>query len=336
MPVCFSCRCQLCEGGLQEKEEALRVNNGPIGVFDSGLGGLSVLQELKKVIPEEDYIFFGDSKNAPYGVRSDEEVYELSLHVFDELMKRGAKAVVVACNTATSVAVRKLRDERPDVPIVGMEPAVKPAVEENPGGRVVVMATPVTLRREKFAQLAGRFHDQAEIISLSSPEIVRYVENGRLHDERLRSYIRGLFDSLGEERSPDAVVLGCTHFPFVADLIREAAGSGVRLYDGNHGTAEELLRRLKERDLLAEAKKNPFGGNSQFGWKRTGGIVLEAFSISDSGIISLWMLQCSDRPVSKGTDPARNGVLKEAPFKIVSGATQDSVSVRFFPGRLLK
>ena len=255
MPVCFSSRCQLCQGGLQDIEEALRVNNGPIGVFDSGLGGLSVLQELKKVIPGEDYIFFGDSKNAPYGVRSDKEVYELSLHVFDELMERGAKAVVVACNTATSVAVRKLRAERPDVPIVGMEPAVKPAVEQNPGGRVVVMATPVTLRREKFAQLAGRFNDQAEIISLSSPEIVRYVENGRLHDEGLRNYIRDLFDSLGEGKSPDAVVLGCTHFPFVADLIREAAGPGARLYDGNHGTAEELLRRLKERNLLAEARK---------------------------------------------------------------------------------
>lgn len=230
------------------------MNNGPIGVFDSGLGGLSVLQELKKVIPDEDYIFYGDSKNAPYGVRSDEEVYELSLHVFDELMKRGSKAVVVACNTATSVAVRKLRAERPDVPIIGMEPAVKPAVEENPGGRVVVMATPVTLRREKFIQLVGRFVDQAEIIPLSSPEIVRYVENGILNGEGLRGYIHGLFDSLGEERIPDAVVLGCTHFPFVSDLIREAAGAKARLYDGNHGTAEELLRRLKERDLLAEAK----------------------------------------------------------------------------------
>lgn len=231
------------------------MNDGPIGVFDSGLGGISVLRELKKVIPEEDYIFYGDSKNAPYGVRSDEEIYALSHHVFDELMKREAKAIVVACNTATSVAVRKFRAERPDVPVIGMEPAIKPAAEQNPGGRVVVMATPVTLRREKFARLVDRFRGMAEILPLPSPEIVRYVESGRLHDEGLRGYIRGLFDSLGDERKVDAVVLGCTHFPFVSDLIREAAGPQAKLYDGNRGTAEELLRRLKERNLLSPLKK---------------------------------------------------------------------------------
>ena len=231
------------------------MNNGPVGVFDSGLGGISVLQELLKVIPDEDYIFYGDSKNAPYGVRSDEEVYRLSLDVFYELMNRGAKAVVVACNTATSVAVRKLRAVRPDVPVIGMEPAIKPAAEQNPGGLVVVMATPVTLRREKFARLVHRFDQMAEIVPLPSPEIVRYVENGRLHDEGLKGYIRGLFDSLGDEKKVDAVVLGCTHFPFVADLVREAAGPQARLYDGNRGTAEELFRRLKERDLLSVPKE---------------------------------------------------------------------------------
>ncbi len=230
------------------------MNNGPVGVFDSGLGGLSVLQELKRVIPDEDYIFYGDSENAPYGVRSDEEVYRLSHHVFDELLDRGAKAVVVACNTATSVAVRKLRAEHPEIPVIGMEPAIKPAAEQNPGRLVVVMATPVTLRREKFSHLVSRFCDIADIVPLPSPDIVRYVENGQLHDEGLRGYIRGLFHSLGDERTVDAVVLGCTHFPFVSDLIREAAGPQAKLYDGNHGTAEELLRRLKERDLLSAPK----------------------------------------------------------------------------------
>ncbi len=231
------------------------MNNGPVGVFDSGLGGISVLRELKKIIPDEDYIFYGDSANAPYGVRSDEEVWNLSLHVFNQLMDRGAKAVVVACNTATSVAVRKLRAERPDVPVIGMEPAIKPAAEQNPGGRVVVMATPVTLRREKFARLMHRFDRDAEIIPLPSPEIVRYVENGKLHDEGLKGYIRGLFDSLGDERNIDAVVLGCTHFPFVSEFIQEAAGPQARLYDGNRGTSEELLRRLKEQDLLSPPKE---------------------------------------------------------------------------------
>lgn len=225
------------------------MNNGPVGVFDSGLGGISVLREIKKLMPDEKYIYYGDSLNAPYGTRTDEDVFNLTHNVFTTLMDKGVKAVIIACNTATSVAVRRLRAEYPSVPIVGMEPAIKPASEENKGGRVVVMATPVTLRRPKFVTKMDKYSEIAEIVPMPAPGIVRYIESGRLHDEGLREYINGLFNGL-EGRPADAVVLGCTHFPFAADIIQEAAGPQARLYDGSLGTAKELRRRMIEQDLL--------------------------------------------------------------------------------------
>ncbi len=226
-------------------------NSGPVGVFDSGLGGISVLKEILRELPDEDCVFYGDSKNAPYGVRSDEEVWELTEHVFLQLLKKNVKAVVIACNTATSVAVRKLRAQYPSIPVIGMEPAIKPAVQANPGGRVVVMATPVTLRRPKFVSLMKKYEEHAEIVPLECPEIVRYVEEGRIHDEALRIYIQDRFDTIGS-RPADAVVLGCTHFPFAADLIREVAGPRAELFDGSEGTARELRHRMEDAGLLAE------------------------------------------------------------------------------------
>ena len=221
------------------------MNNGPVGIFDSGLGGLSVLRCLLQVMPEENYIFYGDSANAPYGTRSDEEVYDLSVHVFEELLSRGARAIVIACNTATSAAAKRLRLTYPKLPIVGMEPALKPAAEAHRGGRIVVMATPVTLRRPKFARLMEKYSRESEIISLPCPEIVNYVEHGKLHDEGLREYVQERFASIGDKPA-DAVVLGCTHFPFAADIIREAAGPQAELFDGNMGTARELRVRMSK------------------------------------------------------------------------------------------
>ncbi len=231
--------------------EVIMMNNGPVGVFDSGLGGISVLREIKKIMPDEKYIFYGDSLNAPYGTRTDEDVFGLTHCVFEKLMNKGVKAVVIACNTATSVAVRRLRAEYPDVPVIGIEPAIKPAAEQNRGGRVVVMATPVTLRRPKFVNKMNIYSEIAEIIPMPAPEIVEYVESGRLHDEGLEIYVKGLFSRL-DGRPADAVVLGCTHFPFASDIIRKAAGPQAKLYDGSAGTARELRRRMIENDLLCD------------------------------------------------------------------------------------
>ncbi|MCR4600179.1 MAG: glutamate racemase [Clostridia bacterium] len=221
------------------------MNDAPVGVFDSGLGGISVLKKLQTVLPNESFIYFGDSQNAPYGEKDDDEIFELSSNVFENLIDMGVKAVVIACNTATSVAAKRLRLKYKDMPILGMEPAVKPASIEHKDGTVVVMATNATLRRRKFHELMSQFDDMADIIPMPCPDIVEYVEKGETDSPELMDYLRSQFATLGD-RKIDAIVLGCTHFPFVADRIREAAGGEVALYDGSDGTARELKRRLKK------------------------------------------------------------------------------------------
>lgn len=228
-------------------------SNAPIGVFDSGVGGISVLKRIIELLPNEKFIYYGDSENAPYGVRSDQEAYVLTENVFDRLIDMGAKAVVVACNTATSVAVRRLREAHPDIPIVGIEPAIKPAVENHPGGRIIVMATQVTLRRQKFADLMEKYSETSEIIPLPCPGLVEFIEQDRTDSEEMMDYLRDRYAGL-DDRPADAVVLGCTHYPFIREQIQRIAGSQARLYDGGAGVARELRRRLAAQDLLTEAK----------------------------------------------------------------------------------
>lgn len=225
--------------------------SAPIGVFDSGVGGISVLRKIVSLMPEENYIYYGDSANAPYGDKTDQEVLRLSEGVFEMLLSKGAKGIVVACNTATSVAVRRMRERYPQLPIVGIEPAIKPATERHRGGRVVVMATSVTLRRPKFERLMERYRSEAEIIAMPCPSLMEYIENDNADNPKLMEYLTRKFGELAD-RPADAVVLGCTHYPFIADRIQEAAGPQAVLYDGSDGVAREIRRRLAEKDLLAE------------------------------------------------------------------------------------
>lgn len=223
----------------------------PIAVFDSGVGGISVLRELVKLMPNENFIFFGDSKNAPYGTRSLEEVRALTLAHAKELFDEGAKGLVVACNTATSAAVRILREKYPEIPIVGIEPAVKPAVSCMEHPVVLVMATPMTIREEKFKRLVSRYEDQGEIIPLPCPGLMDFVERGDLHGDDLRKYLTELFYEF-RDRKIDAAVLGCTHYPFAREMIQEVLGPDVKIFDGAPGTAREMKRRLAEKNLLTE------------------------------------------------------------------------------------
>ena len=226
----------------------------PIAVFDSGVGGISVLRELRKILPNEDYIYYGDSKNAPYGMKTKEEVCTLTIDAAEYLFKQGAKGLVVACNTATSAAVRTLREMYPDIPLVGIEPAVKPAATLKPNGRVLVMATPMTIREEKFKKLMGRYEDMAEIIPLPCPGLMDFVERGDLESEDFRRYLEELL--FAHRIHPvDSVVLGCTHYPFAKKLIREILGPDVEVFDGGEGTAREMKRRLAEADLLNDRQE---------------------------------------------------------------------------------
>ncbi|MGN0243570.1 MAG: glutamate racemase [Lachnospiraceae bacterium] len=232
-----------------------------IAVFDSGMGGISVLRELYKIMPEENYLFYGDSLHAPYGTKTKEEVCDLTFeHVRYFVEQCHAKAVMVACNTATSAAVRDLRKAYPDLAVVGLEPALKPAVLAKEHPRVLVMATPLTLREEKFARLMERYRNQADIFSLPAPRLVELVEQDEMNTPKMREYLWEILKPYIEE-PVDSIVLGCTHFPFASEAIRAVyreAGKGDRipvLYDGGEGAARYMRYLLNEQDLRRYPKE---------------------------------------------------------------------------------
>ena len=219
-----------------------------IAVMDSGVGGISVLRELRRQLPRERYLFYGDSANAPYGSRPTQQVREMTMSAADRLIGRGIKALVLACNTATAVAADLLRQTYPDLIIIGVEPALKPAADRFPGGRIGVMATEVTLRESKFAALLSRYSHQCQVIKLPMPGLVERIEHGKADAPETEAFLRAaLSPYVG---SLDAVVLGCTHYPFVKPALRRILGEEVALLDGGAGTARETRRRLACGDLL--------------------------------------------------------------------------------------
>lgn len=224
-------------------------NTQPIGVFDSGLGGISVLREIVALLPAEDYIFYGDSKNAPYGTRPTQEIRQLASAVFDKLIQHGVKAIVIACNTASSAAGTALRQKYPTLPIIALEPALKPAVLHYPGGTIAVMATNATLREKKFARLMDSYKDQAKILKMPCPGLMEFVERGELHSENLRTYLKNRFAEFNNEKI-DGIVLGCTHYPFLYEMIQEVAGPETAIFDGAAGAARQLKHCLEDAHLL--------------------------------------------------------------------------------------
>ncbi len=223
--------------------------NGFIGVFDSGVGGISVLKSLVAELPGEDFRYFGDSANAPYGEKSEEEVRELSGAIAERFVADGAKAIVIACNTATSVAAPMLRDAYPDLPIIGIEPALKPATEAPDHGRILVMATDITLRLDKYHELAEAYGRDCEVISVPCPGLAGRIEHGQLGESDVVEMIRGYVGSFAG--TVGSVVLGCTHYPIVRRQIAEVLGPDVKFFDGGAGTARQLSRRLAQAGLLA-------------------------------------------------------------------------------------
>lgn len=237
-----------------ESREYLRGENlrkeHPIGVFDSGVGGISVLRELYKIMPEEDYIYFGDSKNAPYGTKTPDTVRSLTIANVEFLLKQGVKGIVVACNTATAAAVRILRGMYPELPLVGIEPALKPAALQAGHPTVLVMATPMTIRGDKYKSLMMRYEQKADIIGLPCPGLMEFVETGNTEGDDLKIFLEDLLSPY--LREIDSIVLGCTHYPFVRELIQQLAGERVRIFDGGNGTAREMCRRLTAAGLRTD------------------------------------------------------------------------------------
>ncbi len=221
--------------------------NDFIAVFDSGVGGISVLRHLVEQMPQENYLYYGDCANAPYGKRTTEQVRQLTIAAADMLLRRDVKALVVACNTATSAAINDLREKYPDTIIVGIEPALKPAADHFPQGKVGVLATPLTLSEEKFAHLAERF-PSLQIMPIPLPELVELIETGA-SQEALEDYLMPRLTPYAGKL--EAGVLGCTHFPLAMNAIRKILGRHTLILDGGHGTARETHRRLAEADLLS-------------------------------------------------------------------------------------
>ena len=219
-----------------------------IGLFDSGVGGISVLRHMLRLMPNERYLYMGDSANAPYGTKTKEQVRQLSFAVAEKLIDRGIKALVVACNTATSAAINDLRSAYPDLIVVGIEPALKLAADRFPKGNLGVMATPMTLREEKFDLLLHRFDSQCRVSKIPAPGLVELIEQGRGNSAEAEILLRSLLkDYIG---NIDALVLGCTHYPFAAEAISRVLGEQVALLDGGDGTARETKRRLALAGLL--------------------------------------------------------------------------------------
>lgn len=220
-----------------------------IGFFDSGIGGLSVLKEALRLMPDENYIYYADSDNAPYGIKTKEEVKGLTFEAVKLLSSKGIKALVIACNTATSAAVRPLR-ELYHFPVIGMEPAIKPAVAKNNNRekRVLVLATPLTLKEEKFQSLVTRFDAEHIVDMLPAPGLVRFAENFIFEGDVVDSYIKKIMPK--DIHKYGTVVLGCTHFPLFRNALSKTLPAGIDIIDGNKGTVNNLYDILKKSGLL--------------------------------------------------------------------------------------
>ena len=220
-----------------------------IGIFDSGTGGMSVYREIRKVLPREKYVYFSDNAHCPYGDKSAEYVRDRGRFITRFLLDKGADVIVIACNTATAAAVSALRAEFPDTPFIGMEPAVKPAALGTRSGVIGVLATAGTLKGSKYLTTKGKFEDNVRIVEAVGRGFVELVEDGRLDgpetEKVVERSLRPLLDA-----GADTVVLGCTHYPFLKDVISRIAGEEVRVIDPAPSVARHLVDVMEERNLI--------------------------------------------------------------------------------------
>lgn len=223
----------------------------PIGVFDSGVGGISVLVEIIKALPYEEFVYYADTLHSPYGNKPEEIVRSLSVKVAEFLTLMGIKSLVVACNTATSVAINEIRKMCP-FPVIGMEPALKPAVELGLSGKILVMATPLTLKSKKFNELVHHYKHRAEIVPVPCDGLVEIIERKHSCRQEVKEYLSHLF-SLVNKVDISAIVLGCTHYVLIKKEILHVLGENIAVIDGNWGTARHLRTVLQNKCLLNSA-----------------------------------------------------------------------------------
>jgi len=226
----------------------------PIGIFDSGVGGLSVLRAIRAQMREESVLYFGDQGHIPYGPRRMEQIRDFSEAITNFLLERDAKLIIVACNTASAAALKYLRGKFPNVQFVGMEPAVKPAAETTQTGKVGVLATPATFQGALYASVVERFANGVELFQNTCNGLVQQIEHGNLNGNETR---RILEDALHPmlENNIDTVVLGCTHYPFVIPLVQEIVGDKVRVIDPAPAVAKQALRLLEAGGVKSDSNE---------------------------------------------------------------------------------
>ena len=225
-----------------------------IAFFDSGVGGLSVLHHAMRVLPQEQFVFFADEDHVPYGTKTKQQVRDYVAEAFDFLMTKDVKAIVTACNTATSVAVAEMR-QRYDIPIIGMEPAAKKALDLDGEHRVLVTATPITVKGRKMEILIEKVDKDHLVDRLALPGLVEFAERQEFESQAVTDYLQEQLAPFPLEKY-SALVLGCTHFNYFKDTMRRLLPDNVRFVDGNEGTVRELIRRLKERNQLEHQKQS--------------------------------------------------------------------------------
>ena len=226
----------------------LKSGNSPIGIFDSGVGGISVLRAIRQQMPEESILYFGDQGHIPYGPRPMGQIRDFSEAITEFLLAQGAKIIVVACNTASAAALQHLRATFSGVQFVGMEPAVKPAAERTRTGKVGVLATPATFQGALYASVVERFAKGVELFQSTCPGLVHQIEEGDLNGKKTRLILEEALLPMLEENI-DTVVLGCTHYPFVIPLIQQIVGERVRVIDPAPAVAKQLRRLLEASDI---------------------------------------------------------------------------------------
>lgn len=225
------------------------MNTNPIGVFDSGVGGLSVLREIQALMPNENIIYFGDQGHVPYGPRPMEQIQDFSEGITRYLLAQHAKIIVVACNTASAAALTYLRQTFPDVQFVGMEPAVKPAAEKTQTGKVGVLATPATFQGALYASVVERFANGVELFQNTCSGLVQQIEMGNLDGDETRKILEDALHPM-LAKDIDTVVLGCTHYPFVIPLIKKIVGEKVRVVDPAPAVAKQVKRLLEADGMV--------------------------------------------------------------------------------------
>jgi len=229
------------------------MNNFPIGVFDSGVGGLSILKELQGLLPNESFVFFADQKNVPYGGKTKEELVALTSRIMEFLLSQKVKMVVVACNTATCHAIQELRSSF-SLPIVGVVPAIKPAAEQTKTGKIALIATPATAKSQYVTELIDKFASNIEVLRIGCAGLEDSIENGDLDSQATTQLLNKYVLTLKQE-GIDQLVLGCTHYPFLKEKIAAILGSSVALVDSGKAVARRAASLLNEHNL-----KNSIGG----------------------------------------------------------------------------